>query len=37
VVSGVDLENAQRAVARIEGVVNVENQLTVGKFYPYGV
>ena len=37
VVSGVDLENAQRAVARIEGVVNVESQLTVGNFYPYGV
>jgi cytidylate kinase len=37
VVSGVELENAQRAVAQIEGVANVENQLTVGKFYPYGV
>ena len=37
VLSGVDLENAQRAVAQIEGVVTVESQLTVGKFYPYGV
>ncbi|RPJ33493.1 MAG: BON domain-containing protein [Deltaproteobacteria bacterium] len=37
VISGVDLENAQRAVAQIEGVINVDNQLTVGKFYPYGV
>ena len=37
VLSGVDLENAQRAVARIEDVANVESQLTVGKFYPYGV
>jgi cytidylate kinase len=37
VVSGVELENAQRAVAQIEGVANVDNQLTVGKFYPYGV
>jgi cytidylate kinase len=37
VISGVDLENAQRAVAQIEGVINVDNQLTVWKFYPYGV
>jgi hypothetical protein len=37
VLSGVDLENAQRAVARIEGVADVDNQLTVGKFYPYGI
>ena len=37
VVSGTDRENAQRAVARIEGVTHVDNQLTVGKFYPYGV
>jgi cytidylate kinase len=37
VVSGVELENAQRAVARIEGVTNVESELTVGKFHPYGV
>ncbi len=37
VVSGLELENAQRAVAQIEGVANVDNQLTVGKFYPYGV
>ena len=36
-VSGVDLENVQRAVARIEGVAEVDNQLSVGKFYPYGV
>ncbi|MBP1714403.1 MAG: cytidylate kinase [Deltaproteobacteria bacterium] len=37
VLSGVDLENAQQAVAQIEGVTSVDNQLTVGKFYPYGV
>jgi len=37
VLSGVELENCQRAVAAVEGVVNVDNQLTVGKFYPYGV
>jgi cytidylate kinase len=37
VVSGVDLENAQRAVGGIEGVARVDNQLTVGNFYPYGV
>lgn len=37
VISGVDLENAERAVAHIAGVVNVDNQLTIGKFYPYGV
>jgi osmotically-inducible protein OsmY len=35
--SGIDIENCQRAVASIEGVVNVDNQLTVGKFYPYGI
>ncbi len=37
VLSGVELENCQRAVAALEGVVNVDNQLAVGKFYPYGV
>jgi len=37
VVSGVELENTQRAVAQIEGVADVDSQLTVGKFYPYGV
>jgi cytidylate kinase len=37
VVSGVELENTQRAVAQIDGVADVDSQLTVGKFYPYGV
>ena len=37
VVSGVDLENARRAVSQIDGVAEVDSQLTVGKFYPYGV
>jgi cytidylate kinase len=37
VVSAADLESAQRAVAGIEGVAHLDNQLTVGKFYPYGV
>jgi len=37
VLSGVDLENAKRAVEQLEGVTSVDNQLTVGKFYPYGV
>jgi cytidylate kinase len=37
VVSGVELENARRAVSQIEGVAEVDSRLTVGKFYPYGV
>jgi cytidylate kinase len=35
--TGVDMENCQRVVAAIEGVLNVTNLLTVGKFYPYGI
>jgi len=37
VVSESELETCRRAVAAVEGVVRVDNQLTVGKFYPYGI
>jgi osmotically-inducible protein OsmY len=37
VVSESELEICRQAVAVVEGVVRVDNQLTVGKFYPYGI
>jgi cytidylate kinase len=37
VVSESEMETCRRAIAAVEGVVRVDNQLTVGKFYPYGI
>ncbi len=37
VLSGSDLENCQKTVAAVDGVARINNQLSIGKFYPYGV
>ncbi len=37
VLSGIDLETCQNAAAAVKGVARVDNQLSIGKFYPYGV